>query len=488
MGILEKQTIKGSFWSFVGAFIAFLNVTILMPRLLSTEQVGLVNVLVAIATICAQFSSLGFDAVTTRMFPYFRSEKERHHGYPFLLLMVSIIGFLLWFSLMFAGGKALVIAQNADKSPMLIDHMGYIIPLVFFLLFFNALDVLYRLLYNAVIGTFMKEVVVRILNLLLLGVYFTGAIPFDTFLTAYVAILGVPLLALLYLLVTKEKISFRPNFHFITPRLRKEIGYVAFFGIVSGFSGIAIVNIDKYMVSSYLGLEQTGIYSIAFYFGTMVLLPARALKKIGASVISDAWRHDNIKLIEDTYKKSALYQLLMGAVLYGGIVINLDNIPNILTESYASGMIIIAIIGFSNVLEMVSGQGATLLATSPKYRTQALFQFLLMLLVVVSNMLLIPIWGTVGAAIATLLSSFTILLARGVYIYHRWHIHPFGIQITRLAIVSTVATILAYLLPENIGGFWFVDMVIRSLFFLVLMGLGNFKLLKEWVDNYFSKA
>ncbi|MDC1107163.1 oligosaccharide flippase family protein [Prolixibacteraceae bacterium] len=488
MGILEKQTIKGSFWSFVGAFIAFLNVTILMPRLFSTEQVGLVNVLVAIATICAQFSSLGFDAVTTRMFPYFRSDKEKHKGYPFLLLMISTIGFLLWIFLLFVGGKEWIVSQNIDRSPLLVNHIGYILPLVFFLLFFNALDVLYRLLYNAVIGTFMKEVVVRILNLVLLGVYLSGVMSFGTFLTSYVAILGVPLLALMYLLIKKEKISFRPNFQFLSPRLRKEICYVAFFGIVSGFSGIAIVNIDKYMVASYLGLEQTGIYSIAFYFGTMVLLPARALKKIGASVISDAWRHENVQLIEETYKKSALYQLLMGAVLYGGIVINLDNIPNILTESYASGMIVIAIIGFSNVLEMVSGQGAILLANSPKFRVQALFQFLLMLLVVVTNMMLIPLWGMVGAAIATLLSNFTILLVRAIYIYHRWHIHPFNLPIARLAFMSSLATVVAYLLPNNIGGFWLVDLVIRSLCFLVLIALGNYKLLKEWANNYFSKA
>lgn len=484
MGIIEKQTIKGSFWSFVGAFIAFLNVTIIMPRLFSTEQVGLVNVLVAIATISAQFASLGFDAVTTRMFPYFRSEKNHHHGYPFIIFLVTSCGFLLWLFIMLMGGNDLLIAQNSDKSPLLVDNLKYVIPLVLFLMAFNSLDVLYRLLYNAVIGTFLKEVVVRLLNLVLLATYFFGVLSFDLFIFLYVAILGVPFVGLLYLLVTKEKIRFKPDFRFLTPRLKKEMFYVSFFGIVSGFSGIAIVNIDKYMVTSFLGLEQNGIYSIAFYFGTMVLLPARALKKIGASVISDAWRNNDLTLIETTYRKSALYQFLMGAVLFGGMAINLDNIAKILPPTYATGMTVIAIIGFSNLLEMMSGQGAVLLANSIYYKVQAFFQLLLMVLVVVTNILFIPLWGIEGAAIATLFSNAVVLLLRALFIYLKWQIQPLDLSIVGLALTTAVAIYIAKILPYPVSDYWIVDMIFRSTLFLLIMGIGNHKILLEWWKTY----
>ncbi|QZE13780.1 polysaccharide biosynthesis C-terminal domain-containing protein [Halosquirtibacter laminarini] len=483
MGIIEKQTIKGSFWSFFGAFVAFLNVTILMPRLLSTSQVGLVNVLVAIATICAQFASLGMDAVTTRLFPYFRSKEYKHHGYPFLMLMVGVIGFFLWLFLMKVGVEQRLISHNEANSPLLVGYIHYVVPLVFFLLFFNAFDVLYRLLFNAVIGTFLKEVVVRVLNLILLFIYFCGILTFDQFLFIYVAILGVPLIAILYQLIKREGISFRPNLQFLTPKLTKEMRWVALFGIISGFSGIAIVNIDKYMVTSYLGLSQNGIYSIAFYFGTMVLLPARALKKIGASVISEAWRNNDIKLIEKTYQNSALYQYIMGAILYGGILINLKNIEQILPEEYSSGVLVIVIIGFSNLLEMISGQGAVLLANSHKYRVQAFFQLLLMVLVIVTNAQLIPILGIEGAAMATLISNLIVLLLRGVYIYRRWQVQPIQWKLIRVIFSSTCATALVLCIPYPLLTHWLGDIVVRSSIFLLLMGIANYKTIRRWWEE-----
>ena len=73
MGEIQKQAIKGTIFNYLGIVLGFLYVGIFFPRLLTTEQIGLLSVLVAYATIAAQFSSLGFNAVTTRLFSYFRN-------------------------------------------------------------------------------------------------------------------------------------------------------------------------------------------------------------------------------------------------------------------------------------------------------------------------------------------------------------------------------------------------------------------------------
>ena len=86
MGIVSRQTIKGSIYSYLGAFIGFVNVALLMPRLFATDQIGLVNILVALSTIFGQLGTLGMVNVTIRQFPYFRDEKNNHNGFLFFAL------------------------------------------------------------------------------------------------------------------------------------------------------------------------------------------------------------------------------------------------------------------------------------------------------------------------------------------------------------------------------------------------------------------
>ncbi|MBS1501736.1 MAG: polysaccharide biosynthesis protein, partial [Bacteroidetes bacterium] len=95
MGIIVRQTIKGTIYSYLGILIGFLTVNIIQPHVLTTEQVGLTSILTSFTLMFAQFSILGFNG-TARYFPYFRSEEKKHHGYLFLACIIALAGTLLF--------------------------------------------------------------------------------------------------------------------------------------------------------------------------------------------------------------------------------------------------------------------------------------------------------------------------------------------------------------------------------------------------------
>ena len=97
MGIIIKQTIKGSIWSYAGVAIGFVTTAYLYPNYLTPDVVGLFGILMAYSVLFAQFSSLGFHGVTARLFPYFRDKEKGHNGYLFIALVVIMVGFLLFF-------------------------------------------------------------------------------------------------------------------------------------------------------------------------------------------------------------------------------------------------------------------------------------------------------------------------------------------------------------------------------------------------------
>jgi O-antigen/teichoic acid export membrane protein len=73
------------------------------------------------------------------------------------------------------------------------------------------------------------------------------------------------------------------------------------------------------MVDHYLGLSQAGVYTISFFFGTLVIIPARTMGKITSVVIADAWKSDDKKTILDIYKKSTLSLPVAGTLVFIGL-------------------------------------------------------------------------------------------------------------------------------------------------------------------------
>ena len=97
--------------------------------------------------------------------PYFRDDKRRHNGFLIIALSVALIGFLFVITV-FLTIKPQILEKNIEKSPLLIEYVMFIVPLVFFNLFYSIFDNYYKVLFNAVIGTFLKEVLQRLLILI----------------------------------------------------------------------------------------------------------------------------------------------------------------------------------------------------------------------------------------------------------------------------------------------------------------------------------
>ena len=61
MGIIIKQSIKGSIWSYVGVIIGFVTTTYLYTEYLTTELVGLFGLLAAYAALTGQLFFAGLS-------------------------------------------------------------------------------------------------------------------------------------------------------------------------------------------------------------------------------------------------------------------------------------------------------------------------------------------------------------------------------------------------------------------------------------------
>ncbi len=485
MGIIQKQAIRGTIYSYLGVLIGFITTGLLFPRILTTDENGLLKLLISYSLIFAQFASLGFNSVTTRLFTYFRDHKKSHHGFLFIAFMVGLGGFIIIIIAFFLL-KPLIISNSIDKSALFIEYLYYIIPLIFFTLFFSILDNYYKVLYNAVRGTFLKEFLQRLLILFSVILYYFNLLNFNFFVIAYITAICLPTIIISISLIFEKQFSLKPDFSYLSKEMSRSMISVSVYGILISFSGILILNIDSIMINSMLGISQTGIYAITFFFGTIILIPSRSLTKISAVVIADAWKEKNLILIKDIYYKSCLNQLIFAGLLFIGIWANINNIFKILPPEYEPGKYVIFFIGISSLIQMASGVSNIVIFNSKYYKVHTYFMLILVVLIITTNLIFIPKYGIVGAAMASALSNLVFNLLKFIFLYIKFRMQPFDRKYFIIIIAAGLSYIIGYLLPE-IKNYIF-DIIIRSAIIALIYGsfILIFKVSDELNQKFFQ--
>ncbi|MGV8135553.1 MAG: lipopolysaccharide biosynthesis protein [Mangrovibacterium sp.] len=458
MGIIVKQSIKGSLWSYLGVIVGFVTTSYLYPEYLTPEVVGLFGLLTAIATITSQLAALGMGGVTSRLFPYFRNPENGHNGFLFMSSLVLFAGFLL-FLLGYYAFKDTLIQTNLEKSRLFADYVYLLIPLTFFFLIFTFLDTYNKVLYNAVLGTFLQEFLQRFLILIVVCLYIVRLLNFEQLIIAFIAAVCLKTVILFIYLLCRGEINLLPKPGFMDKKLKKEIIDVALFSIVGGLGSMIVFNIDKIVVNQMLDLANTGVYTIAYYFGTLVIIPSRPLLKISGTLIADAWHRDDIGQIREIYYKSCINQFIIGGFLFLGIWANIDNILTILGEDYQQSKWVIFFIGLGYLIDMITGSNAQVIAFSRYYRVSLLFIVILIVIVLFLLAALIPLWGITGAAVAIAAGLFLNNLMRYLFLYRKYRLQPFNFKFIAVGLFYVLLFFLSGFIPQKE---LYIDLLLRN--------------------------
>ncbi|SMO62249.1 Membrane protein involved in the export of O-antigen and teichoic acid [Saccharicrinis carchari] len=446
MGVIIKQTFKGAIYSYLGVILGGINVAILFPIIFSEEEIGLINILITVSAIAAQFASLGSAGIIVYFFPQFRNRKNAHNSFFIFVSLFASIGFLLFTVLFYFWGDLFLITKEVDTH-LQQQYYPLLFPLTFFTLAFIVVDMFSASTFNSAIGNLYKDVVVRVGILVLSILYLYHYISFNTFMLLYTLNLAIPVVALLFFMVKKGDINFQwPKLSVYATHLKK-ITSVGLFYILSGLSEILASYIDKYMISYYLGLKATGVYSITNYFGALTRIPRSSMGKIGTPVIAGLLNQQNYKELSVLLKKSSLSQILMGAFIFVNIWINIDLILGFLPPSYAEGKWVVFFISISHLFYCFMGLGAVTLSVSQYYKVGTYLAIALGIMVLALNLLLIPQWGINGAAISTAIAKFVYVVLTLAFIAYKLKIKVLFFDSLKIVVSSFFAWYLISYLP-----------------------------------------
>lgn len=467
MGIVLRQSAWNAVLSYVGVVLGFLNMVVLFPRVLTADEFGLTRVLVSITVMVAQVAQLGMESAMLRFFPYFRDPAQAHRGALGLALKVSTIGIALGglFLLVFRGH---LVQWFSDRSGILAGTYNALFPLLISEVYFIVLRAYARSLRESVAPVFVREVLLRLLQLVLVLVYAFHWLDFDTFIWLYVGTFVIVALALFVHLLRMG--HWLPGFGHPLPRRSVRRSLVAFstYTIAAGMAIMVMGNLDQLMIGVMLkdGLKYVAYYAVAYYIGSVISIPARALGQIAFPLLADAWRRRDMTTIDSLYERSASGQFVVGAFMYLLVISGLGAFLELLPPEYALGRHVILIVGAAQLINMSMGLNGGIINMSRHFRFDAVTGLTLLGFNALANFLLIKTYGFLGAAWATLGSLVTVNIVRLMFLKLRFGLWPFRrrIVIGLSAMILTLAVLWA--LPEMPGP-W-TDLLLRGGVVLVL--------------------
>jgi O-antigen/teichoic acid export membrane protein len=247
---------------------------------------------------------------------------------------------------------------------------------------------------------------------------------------------------------------------------------------------MVVSRIDVLMIRGLLGPEAVTLYIIAFFMGSVVGLPGRALSTSLRPVLSKAFARNDMPQVSEIYKRAAQSQFYINGTVLLFILANFNWVMLLLPEVYRFNVLLVFFIGLSQLISTSLGPNGIILQMSKKFSLNFYVGVLLLMLTIGLNYLFIPNFKLKGAAFAALLALVVFNSVKVLIIIKYYEISPLWKKFTT-DIICLFAAIYFVTFVEISQDIMTQAIVlnIATFTYLVFLILHKRKLINNFVEN-----
>ncbi|MDI6820693.1 MAG: flippase [Patescibacteria group bacterium] len=439
----EKQTvIKNSFW------LAFGNITsrliratliIYAARILGTEGYGVFSYALSLAAFFTIFSDIGLSGLLTRE-SIKKPEKIAEYFSTTFLIKLGLVVLTILITIFIAPN---FIRLEAAKT---------LIPLVALLLAFDSLSNFGFALIRAQSRMELEAILLILTNLAVAALGFLSLIMRPTAFSLTIAyIAGSAIGFMLVVIILRH--HFKDIFKHFQKSLIKPILTSAWPFAIMGLLGGFMINIDTLIIGWFRSAHELGLYAAA-QRPVMLLYAIPALLSISLfPLTNELIKNKNYERIKKILEKSLTSVIgLAIPITLGGIILGKPLISLIFGVKYVDATLTFQLLLITTLLVFPGTIiGNTIFAYDRQkiFITSTLFGALSNIAL---DLILIPIYGIAGSAVATIIS---LLFANG----YNWHkmkqindfkILPFLSKILIASLIMGFVTLILFFLHINV--------------------------------------
>lgn len=210
--------------------------------------------------------------------------------------------------------------------------------------------------------------------------------------------------------------------------IAKEIIHFGYPFVFAGLAYWIFGALDRWMLSELSNNTEVGLYSIAFKFATILLFVNAAF--------GQAWSPFAIKIYSNDpqyrYVFSRIFSYWFFGLTFIGVLLSLFSFEMLYLTTpgaYWPAATILVVLAMGMVMSGTTQITAVGISLERKTHLFAISAWLTAIINIVLNLLMIPIWGALGAAIATLISN---AILTSYYLYWTQRLHPIPLEVKKL--------------------------------------------------------
>lgn len=236
-------------------------------------------------------------------------------------------------------------------------------------------------------------------------------------------------------------------------RLEPEVWSFSGAAIVNLFLEFVLAHVDRVALGYYLGAVKVGIYSIAAGMVAYVSLVLVSVNQVFSPVIADLHARNDRGMLQRLYKALTKWVLGLTLPLAITVMVYARPIMRIFGHDFEGGWPILVIGTAGQLVNCGVGSVGLLLWMSGNQKLLLRVQAVMAIFMVVATIVLIPIWGILGAAVAAALTN------TGTNLLNLWTVRrvlglsPYSRSFMRLLVPAAVTVLVALILKREAGLF-----------------------------------
>ncbi len=455
MGIVLNQSIKNTVITYFGFGIGAINALFLYTNFLGKFHYGIVAFLLSAANIMMPLMAFGVQSTMIRFYSKYKSDVEREKFMSFMLFMplfliipISIISIFFYNQI-----ATLLLNKNPEINPFL-----WLIPVIGLCMgYFEIFYAWVKVHMKSVFGNFISEVLVRVIVFVLLFAVHFDWITKNNFIYGLFVAYFIQFLAMFFYALKVKT----PILKFTFPQDWKDLFGYSFFIILSGGVGVLLMDLDKVMLQSYVKIENIAVYSVAIFIATVIMVPSRAMMQIIYPITARLMNENKLDELNELYKKSAINLQVFSGLILLGIFLNIKEMYKIIPDDYSAGITVVFIIGLTKFYDAILGNNNAIILNTKHYKSVLYFGILLTIMMIVLNVVLIPPYGIVGSAWATLISVMVYNSIKLLFVVKKMNLYPFTLNTLKSFVIIAIVFL----------GFYFWDFTFQPLLNIILKSI-----------------
>ena len=420
MGLVASQSFKNIISTYIGFFIGAINTLFLYTNFLTDEYYGMVGFMLSLASVIMPLMAFGVPNTLIKFYSSFKSRVTLH---SFLTLMLFLPFVFIIPIVIFTYFAHDTIAQFlAERNTIIKFYLWHTIIIAIALAYFEVFFAWAKVHMRTVFGNFMKEVFHRVGAMLLLVALYFNWLSLSAFMWGLVIVyvLRMVVMCLFAFSITLPVFYLKKVNH-----LNRILKY-AFLIILAGSIATILLDIDKVMLGKYLqDLKYIAYYNVAVFITAVIAVPQRAMHQILMPLSAKYLNAKDFLALNNLYKRSSLNLFIVGGLVFLLIVLNINQLYYLIDPAYRTGLFVVLLISIAKLYDALLGSNNAILFNSDYYRIVLILGVFLVVIMVVLNRLLIPVYGINGAAVATFIAIVLYNSGKLFFVYKKLKIVPF---------------------------------------------------------------